>query len=294
MPAPVSPVGHFQWLPAVYYYRQDMRNGGGDPNLALLDDPRNVMPPPPPAAAAVPAPPPQQQDATTAPVSLLRRMVRLAASPARKIVRRVRAAFHVLPLLRHRNRLDAIIQTRLLTSGPGLDVVYLDNIRSHAKAPRRGARIFPLGNPAGPDNQRNFSISVPIRSAPLPNEAMTVYIPAGFLWLWERLWEDLETALAHHQQFVLVLIQPKFAPLSIKDHAYMLATFVSTFQCTKYSYTLDVYLAPKPRRTDRLLDMLEPLLDRVLGASGRRQPILPVNPPADFSALVISVTKRLD
>jgi hypothetical protein len=41
MPPPVSHVGHFQWLPAVRYYREAMIRGGADAAIALLDDPRN-------------------------------------------------------------------------------------------------------------------------------------------------------------------------------------------------------------------------------------------------------------
>jgi hypothetical protein len=41
MPPPVSHIRHFQWLPAVRIYREEMRRSGSDANIALLDDPRN-------------------------------------------------------------------------------------------------------------------------------------------------------------------------------------------------------------------------------------------------------------
>jgi hypothetical protein len=41
MPPPVSHIGHFQWLPAIRTYREDMIRGGS-PAVPLLDDPRNV------------------------------------------------------------------------------------------------------------------------------------------------------------------------------------------------------------------------------------------------------------
>jgi hypothetical protein len=43
MPPPVSHVGHFQWLPAVRIYREDLLKGGSDPEIALLNDPRNMI-----------------------------------------------------------------------------------------------------------------------------------------------------------------------------------------------------------------------------------------------------------
>ena len=43
MPPPLSHAGHWQWLPAVRNYRQDMINGGSDAAIALLDDPRNLF-----------------------------------------------------------------------------------------------------------------------------------------------------------------------------------------------------------------------------------------------------------
>lgn len=41
MPPPVSHTRHFQWLPAVRIYREEMIRGGSDAAIALLDDPRN-------------------------------------------------------------------------------------------------------------------------------------------------------------------------------------------------------------------------------------------------------------
>jgi len=43
MPAPVSHIGHFQWLPAVRDYRQDMSNDESSPMITLLEDPRNLV-----------------------------------------------------------------------------------------------------------------------------------------------------------------------------------------------------------------------------------------------------------
>jgi hypothetical protein len=43
MPPPVSHIGHFQWLPAVRIYKEDMIRGGSEATVALLDDPRNLM-----------------------------------------------------------------------------------------------------------------------------------------------------------------------------------------------------------------------------------------------------------
>jgi hypothetical protein len=42
MPPPVSHIGHFQWLPAVQIYRQDMIKDGSGAPITLLDDPRNI------------------------------------------------------------------------------------------------------------------------------------------------------------------------------------------------------------------------------------------------------------
>jgi len=43
MPPPVSHIRHFQWLPAVQTYRQDMVRGGSSAAVTLLDDPRNII-----------------------------------------------------------------------------------------------------------------------------------------------------------------------------------------------------------------------------------------------------------
>jgi hypothetical protein len=44
LPPPVSHVSHFQWLPAVRIYRQEMMRGGIADSVTLLDDPRNDKP----------------------------------------------------------------------------------------------------------------------------------------------------------------------------------------------------------------------------------------------------------
>ena len=44
LPPPVSHVGHFQWLPAVRIYREEMARAGSSANISLLDDPRNASP----------------------------------------------------------------------------------------------------------------------------------------------------------------------------------------------------------------------------------------------------------
>jgi hypothetical protein len=44
LPPPVSHVGHFQWLPAVRIYREEMARAGSSANISLLDDPRNGCP----------------------------------------------------------------------------------------------------------------------------------------------------------------------------------------------------------------------------------------------------------
>jgi hypothetical protein len=41
MPPPVSHIGHFQWLPAVRQYKEDLIGGGSEGTVAPLDDPRN-------------------------------------------------------------------------------------------------------------------------------------------------------------------------------------------------------------------------------------------------------------
>ena len=44
LPPPLSHVGHFQWLPAVRIYREEMARAGSSANISLLDDPRNGSP----------------------------------------------------------------------------------------------------------------------------------------------------------------------------------------------------------------------------------------------------------
>lgn len=55
LPPAVSHIGHFQWLPAVRFYRDDMAKGGSGGVITLLEDPRNRSVAPAGGAAAVPA-----------------------------------------------------------------------------------------------------------------------------------------------------------------------------------------------------------------------------------------------
>lgn len=319
LPPPASHIGHFQWLPAVYYYRQDMIRGGGDPNVALLDDPRNDMPPPasPPQAQEAPA-----HDTSPEPVpisctllSLLAAMVvvirtlrnwtqelvlRLCpAMPlwllavAKALVRRPRNWVRALSLSPYRNRLAEIVESRLATNGPGLDVVYIDHINNHVKPPPAGTRVFDFGNPTREESGKDFTVEIPPRSDARLSDAVVIYAPTGFLALWSRPYHDAEAILAEHRQLVLVLIQQNFIPLSIPGHSYMLAVLQSCFPASKYDVTVDVYLAPESTRGKIALARLAWNVTRSL--AGRRRPFQPNavgDAPDRFSALVISARQR--
>ena len=304
LPPPVSHIKHFQWLPAVYYYRQDMIRGGGDPNIALLDDPRNDMPPhavplqadTPPDEATTSSEVPSEQIGTA--VNWANRL-RRALPPrllnaTRIVVRQLRSWRHDLHLSPHRNRLAKMVMSRVEASGGDLEVVFIDHINNHVKSPPVGARIIDLGNAREGKGSKDFSVAIPPQPDGRCSEAAVIYAPAGILASWNQLAHDAKAILASHKQLVLVLIHPDYVPIAVSGHSYILSILQSCFPCRRYGVTIDRYLPPeKPAGLKSTVALLARTVVHSLG--GNRQPF-PPEPDDDtrdlFSALVISAKQR--
>jgi len=280
LPPAVSHYSHFQWLPAVRNYRQDMFRANSNSNVSLLDDPRNLssIVDMHPQVGAAPGPSRPNFPARLT-LSIARWSLGLVKPFARKVLFRVAR----MSKYWHRYKLGAMIEARLLTNGPGLDVIYLDNIRDHARPPRAGAQVFDLGNPSGPDQRRDFSVALSNNSGSRhSSEAVVIYAPAGFLSLWDRLSEDIERFFINRRQVVLVLIQSNFGSLNVAAHAYMLSILLSSFPSRKYDVEIDVYLGSKKINLKMFLAQWFAFLNLV--KSGL--------PPENFSALVVSAKSR--
>jgi len=112
--------------------------------------------------------------------------------------------------------------------------------------------------------------------------------------------EDLDRFLVERVQVILVFVQPRFWPLDIASHSYLLSFLLSCLPTRKFDTTLEVYIAPgSPRaseadmtRRTRVLKTNGWGLLKQLSVAICRWPL--GESPERFSALVIAVKRRAE
>lgn len=252
MPPPVSHTGHPHWLGAIRCYREDMVRGGSDPANPLLDHPLNRTNTGDAPAQSMAKHPPEQ---LSQPVT------------DRKALRGLR------------KELGNLIR-RAAMGGP-TDVVYIGDIASLAPLPPLRARRLHHPDP-DQSGMRQFNVRLPITEG--SSRTLIIYVTAGFLWRWDRLDEDLERFLERPRRVILVLITDRFRPLEFATHSYLLSILATSFPPQKFVTNLEVYSGRSTQQASRRS------LLRFMRA--RPQPTEAAEPPATFSALVISIQSR--
>jgi len=198
------------------------------------------------------------------------------------------------PLLIMRRQLGYLIGRLITAKQSPVDVVYVGHdVARHAPPPPPAARVIQI---VGAGEEGDFGIKVPAPG----NGATTlvIYAMIDVLFRWTRLDEDLERYLDAWRHVGIALIVPGFQVVEFATHSYLLSILASSFPARKFTTTLEVFEAPQPLRPvpkGPLLQLLQlarheawPMLKRnwfvVSGGGGE--------PPARFSALVISVKPR--
>ena len=284
LPSPISHIGHFQWLPAVRFYRQDMIKGGRPEISDLLDDPRNDEPAPPvaePVAQRPSAVPPSQPPRN--PLAWFFWWARRSfAYRGRKMFSNVAYRFGVvidgpeMTAAQRRirefcsKRVTAMIAERVGTAaGQSWVSLVVGDAARDCPPPRRGERVIHI-QPSASGNLCGRGTAAFAAAAAAAGRAVVIYARAGFLCTWASLGEDVEALLKHAPQVFVVLIQEDYARLSVSGHAYMLSILLSCLCRPQVAMDVRILTAP--------------------GADGDGDSD---EPPSEFSAMVISVRRHL-
>ena len=282
LPAPVSHIGHFQWLPAVRIYREDMERGGAPAFPALLDDPRNQTSPSSTAQAQT-APIADSPDEALCdlplPLRLPLRIYRSLSYRSCKLIRNLRIA--ILPCAINpekalheacRRTIADMIETDLSSAGPaGLDVVYVEDAAKDAPRRAKGTRITRVEDPSHGRSRKDFNIVAPTRST-VTAGPVVVYARPGLLPVWENIGDDVATMLTSggYSQVRIAFIQERYGRLGVTDHAFMLSILLSSLFRPGWRTRVEVMTQPQ--------------------AGMAPQPA--TDSPEAFSALLLSITPR--
>jgi hypothetical protein len=185
-----------------------------------------------------------------------------------------------------------LIRRRLNASSVALDVLHVGDTGAFAPAPFSPASVQGIPDPSAPDGKRDFRLGFPALDHPRRGNALLIVAGIGFLDVWDRLEEDLDTLLSLWPQVVLAFIRQGFAPLPIEGHEYMLSALLSAVPQRKFTMMVDVY--PRPGKPAPTWLKAIPRLGSFLGRQVERWNDFShgVPSPAQFSALLVSVKLR--
>ena len=283
MPQPVSHMGHPHWVAAVRVYRKGMIGSGSDASIALLDHPCNMG------------------DAVEV-VSATTRMVRRLTSAWRSRMKVWSAAHQasmqrpppetdLQRLLRLRRELGDRVCGLIAPERAAIDILHIGKIAALAPRPPQGARLHRLADPSNGGSQRSFNVAVP--EADDTTGTLIIYVTAGFLNCWDRLDEDLERFLTTRREVILVLIADRFRALEFSMHTYLFGILATAFPIGKFTTRLEAHNTSSVPLASRR--PFTGMLDRPAWGvimEGWRTVFGTAEPPATFSALVISVRSR--
>ncbi len=298
LPPPVPHTRHFQWLPAVRNFRDDMARGGSSQAIALLDDPQNDYAKPP---AAIATKTPLRDSLHT----VLQKIHSLAYRHGGSVIGLLRPIIHsflrrVAPTRVYREQLGDHVAKHLPAEGAGsVDIAYIGDIQEYSPAPPPKSRVVILENPDGSDNGQGSNLRIPPHPSGNEPAVLVLYAGVDFLAHWSGMEEDIDALLARRKKIVLVFIREAFTRLPFKGHTYLLSTLLNCLPRQKFRMALDVYVAPRSISSEDM-KLLHPLhaavacmwlwLTRLFNRSLR--PNRPTGPQAEFSALIVPVERR--
>ena len=263
LPPPVSHIGHFQWLPAVRIYGEEMTQAGATEITSLLDDPRNLETLPPPKRT--------QPCSKTNPLP--------SETPTRFLSPFYALGFRLVCSLKYRMKMVVIrkwcrqrVKEALHKRGISeqvRDVVVVGDVNKDTPSFNPAVRIHRYKNPS----QSNFHIHPPSR-ARVSGGQLVIYARVGLLQIWKYLGEDIEALLASHSHVAIVLIEERFQRLSVLGNTYMLSILLSDLFRPYYDTHVDVVTAP----------LIEEFGEKHSDGKGTS--------PSYFSALIITLCNR--
>src|SRR5215831_5553927 len=203
-------------------------------------------------------------------------------------------------------QLGKLVARQIRLKNKPIDIAVISTVEDYAVAagiaalPRPARRIFQVVDPTESGSRRDFNVAIPRDHTASEASTLIVYATPGFLPLWERMEEDLDRFLVERVQVILVFVQPRFWPLDIASHSYLLSFLLSCLPTRKFDTTLEVYIAPgSPRaseadmtRRTRVLKTNGWGLLKQLSVAICRWPL--GESPERFSALVIAVKRRAE
>src|SRR5262249_41401196 len=148
------------------------------------------------------------------------------------------------------NQLGKRVARQIRLKNKPIDIAVISTVEDYAVAAgiatlrRPARRIFQVPDPTESGRRRDFNVKIPRDHTASEASTLIIYATPAFLSLWDRAEEDLERFLVERLQVILVIVQPRFRPLDIASHSYLLSLLISCFPIRKFDTSLEVYIAP--------------------------------------------------
>ena len=161
------------------------------------------------------------------------------------------------PMLVAGNRLGKRVARQIRLKNKPIDIAVISTVEDYAVAagiaalPRPARRIFQVPDPTESGSRRDFNVEIPRDHTASEASTLIIYATPAFLSLWDRAEEDLERFLVERLQVILVIVQPRFRPLDVASHSYLLSLLLSCFPTRKFDTSLEVYIAPESPPTPK-------------------------------------------
>src|SRR5262249_41708341 len=207
------------------------------------------------------------------------------------------------PMLVAGNQLGKLVARQIRLKNKPIDIAVISTVEDYAVAagittlPGPARPIFQVLDPTESRRRHDFNLAIPRDHTASAASTLIIYATPAFLSLWDRAEEDLEQFLVERLQVILAIVQPRFRPLDVASHSYLLSLLLSCFPTRKFDTNLDVHIAPespptpKARMTgwSRVLRFYDwrLLKESWVAICGRSL----AESPERFSALVISVKR---